>query len=210
MSQPSSFHSGLRFFISLLKQLGVALALAIMINIFLFETYMVNGSSMEPTLTGKETFPEEQNGDRLVVFRSAYLWNEPAYGDIVIVDSRIHEPRSVLDPIREQSLLSALLKEKREYIWIKRVIATSGDVLQFKDDQIYRNGKRLEEPYLNEEMNLGNRTVHIPEDMVFVMGDNRNGSMDSRNIGPVPVNHILGKVWVRYWPLNDWSWLSSK
>ena len=75
------------------------------------------------------------------------------------------------------------------------MIGKGGDVLEFKNGHVYRNGGELQEPYINEPMEFtmeGSYTV--PEGMVFVMGDNRNHSSDSRFIGPVPIDHVLGKV----------------
>lgn len=83
-------------------------------------------------------------------------------------------------------------------IWVKRVIGKAGDTLEFHDHAVYRNGIKLEEPYVNGEMEFsipGSYTV--PEGTVFVMGDNRNHSSDSRFIGPVPVDHVLGTVVVQ-------------
>ena len=81
-------------------------------------------------------------------------------------------------------------------VWVKRVIGRPGDVLEFKDGHVWRNGEQLQEPYTKDTiMNYTRSTpVTIPEGHVFVMGDNRNHSSDSRFIGPVPVDHVLGFV----------------
>ena len=80
-------------------------------------------------------------------------------------------------------------------VWVKRVIGKSGDVLEFHDHGVYRNGTRLNEPYVNEPMNFSiEGSFTVPEGTVFVMGDNRNHSSDSRFIGPVPIDHVLGNV----------------
>ena len=81
-------------------------------------------------------------------------------------------------------------------VWVKRVIGRPGDVLEFKDGHVWRNGEQLQEPYTKDtKMNYTRSTsVTVPEGHVFVMGDNRNHSSDSRFIGPVPVDHVLGFV----------------
>lgn len=80
-------------------------------------------------------------------------------------------------------------------IWVKRVIGKPGDKLEFHDGHVYRNGEKLDEPYINEPMEFSmDGSYTVPEGDVFVMGDNRNHSSDSRFIGPVPIDHVLGKV----------------
>ena len=80
-------------------------------------------------------------------------------------------------------------------VWVKRVIGKGGDKLEFHDNAVYRNGTKLNEPYINGVMEFsmpGSFTV--PEGTIFVMGDNRNHSSDSRFIGPIPIDHVLGTV----------------
>ncbi|HZG80558.1 MAG TPA: signal peptidase I, partial [Brevibacillus sp.] len=80
-------------------------------------------------------------------------------------------------------------------MYIKRVIGKPGDVLEFKDNQVYRNGVPLEEPYIKEKMEyMSDKVVTVPENHVFVMGDNRNDSTDSRELGAIPMNHIIGTM----------------
>jgi len=68
---------------------------------------------------------------------------------------------------------------------------------------VYRNGEKLEEDYTKEKMSTSFEKVTVPEGHVYVMGDNRNISHDSRAIGPVPTDHIVGKVFLRYYPFNQ-------
>ena len=84
---------------------------------------------------------------------------------------------------------------RQKNVWVKRVIGRPGDTLAFRDGKVWRNGEPLDEPYINEPMNYSRKDeIKIPEGYVFCMGDNRNHSSDSRFIGPVPVDHVLGKV----------------
>ncbi len=168
----------------------IALFLAMVIHIFLFVPTRVSGESMMPTLT---------NGEYLIVSKISHvLRSAPDYGDIVIIDSRVQRPRTWMDDLAEPMYNYMALFDKDlqgHNIWVKRVIGKGGDVLEFKNGHVYRNGEELQEPYINEPMEFtmeGSYTV--PEGMVFVMGDNRNHSSDSRFIGPVPIDHVLGKV----------------
>lgn len=97
--------------------------------------------------------------------------------------------------------------------WIKRVVAVAGDTVEAKDDQLYVNGQPLSEEYLTNNKLKASAAgvtltedfgpIKIPDGSVFVMGDNRNNSMDSRVIGPVKLDHVVGRAEVVYWPLAD-------
>lgn len=169
----------------------IALALAMVIHIFIMQPTRVSGESMENTL---------HNGDFLVVTKWNHVMRKaPSYGDIVIIDSRVRRDRSWKDDAIEplMTYLSVFHKESQtNHVWVKRVIGKAGDTLEFRDGHVWRNGQELQESYTKEvDMNYSRTTpVVIPEGMVFVMGDNRNHSSDSRFIGPVPVDHVLGTV----------------
>lgn len=168
----------------------VALFLAMLIHIFVFVPTKVSGDSMYPTL---------HNGEYLLVTKLSHVLREmPDYGEIVIIDSRVHRERSWVDDFTEplQNYIALFNPAGQGHsVWVKRVIAKGGDTLAFHDGSVYRNGEKLEEPYINEPMQFSmDGTYRVPEGMVFVMGDNRNHSSDSRFIGPVPVDHVLGIV----------------
>jgi len=169
----------------------IALAVAMVIHIFLVQPTRVSGESMENTL---------QNGDFLIVSKWSHVMREmPNYGDIVIIDSRVKRDRTWKDDLAEPMLnyVSIFNKNAQTHdMWVKRVIGRAGDTLEFKDGHVWRNGEELKESYTKEDkMNFTRSTpVVIPEGHVFVMGDNRNHSSDSRFIGPVPVVNVLGKV----------------
>lgn len=86
---------------------------------------------------------------------------------------------------------------------IKRVIGLPGEAIEVIDGQVYINDKPLDEPYVNQSPRGSYPRTIVPEDSVFVMGDNRNNSNDSRSFGPVPYEDIVGHAWIRYWPLDD-------
>lgn len=141
---------------------------------------------MEPTL---------HDNQRIYVSKLLHTFSYlPDYGDIVVIDSRVERERTFLDDVTETPLVQLLFgKEEGHFLYVKRVIGKPGDVIAVRDNQLYRNGELLEEPYIKEPMELemdGEWTV--PEDHVFVMGDNRNNSRDSRDIGFIPLDHVLG------------------
>jgi signal peptidase I len=147
---------------------------------------------MEPTI---------QDNNYLLVSKITHTLREaPEYDDIVIIDSRVKRERLVkddlIDPMNTYLAVTRLgSAEPDRHIWVKRVIAKPGDTLEFTGNKVYRNGKLLDEPYIKEKMrSRHNQKLTVPENYVFVMGDNRNNSNDSRIIGPVPVSHVLGKV----------------
>lgn len=180
--------------LSWIKSIGIALALAVLINVFVFEMTGVDGDSMNPTL---------EHGDRLFAVKINQVFkNIPKHGSIVIVDGNTMRDRTIIDEIKDSAIVSTILRRKNRDLLIKRVIGVPGDVLEFRDNRLYRNGELLEEDYINEEMIMGNETIKVPEDHVFVMGDNRNNSKDSRAIGPVPLKNVRAKVIIRLFPLN--------
>ncbi|WP_342600667.1 signal peptidase I [Psychrobacillus sp. FSL H8-0483] len=166
------------------KALLIAFGLAAIIRFFLFTPIVVDGESMMPTL---------KNGDRMVVNKIGYMVGEPDRYDIVV----FHAP------------------EQKNYI--KRVIGLPGDHVEFKNDQLFINGKELPEPYLEQyksEITEGTLTgdftleditqeKEIPEGYIFVMGDNRLYSKDSRHIGLVAIDEVIGNTNFVFWPLNE-------
>jgi signal peptidase I len=131
---------------------------------------------------GRAMSPTLDDQDRVVVDKRAYRSGEPAIGDIVML-------RYPLDPRKT---------------FVKRVIAFGGDDVRIANGVVFRNGDRVDEPYVLE----ANRSQDhwgpeaVPEDTYFVMGDRRNNSSDSRHWGVVPREHILGRVTTRWWPLS--------
>ena len=126
----------------------------------------VVGSSMEPTY---------HNGDIILVDKFFYKRGQPAYNDIVVVKYHVAEGEDQI---------------------IKRIVGLPGDHLEMKDNQLYRNGQLLNENYINEAM-IQNEdfSYDIPEGKIFVMGDNRNHSVDSRNLGYIDFDeHVVGRV----------------
>ena len=129
----------------------------------------VEGSSMEPTY---------QNGNIILVDKFFYKRGKPSYNDIVVVKYHVGEGEDQI---------------------IKRIVGLPGDRLEMKDNQLYRNGQLLNEDYINGPME-GNKdfSYDIPEGKIFVMGDNRNHSVDSRNIGYIDFDdQVVGRVFFK-------------
>lgn len=179
----------------------IAFVIASLLNIFVFQITNVNGDSMKPTLL---------NNDMYVISKLGNLTNSyPDYDDIIVIDSRIQEIRTLKDDFSEilkyNIITQFISPSSQDHIyWVKRVIGLPGDTIELKDGKVYRNGKKISEPYLNpfdtpdyETRGLEYTTknkITVPEGHIFVMGDNRNNSSDSRKIGPVPVENVIGKL----------------
>ncbi len=158
------------------RSIAVAVVLAVLIRMFLFEVYIVEGASMYPTL---------DNHERVVVSKLVYRLNEPQPGDIVVF-SNPHRPD-----------------------YIKRVIGVSGDQIEIKEGEVLVNDFPLEEPYLKEEAYMEFGPITVPAGSVFLLGDNRNNSTDSRDskVGCVSMDKIIGKALLVFWPPQELRYL---
>jgi signal peptidase I len=177
-----------KFITEWIYSLVVAAALALAINIFLFQPTLVMGQSMEPTL---------HEGQRIYVSKVQHALHKlPGYGDIVVVDSRVNRTRTYKDDVSEPVInVASFLKGEAsgQHVWVKRVIGLPGDEIEIKDGKVYRNGTVLTETYIKEPMkNAAAKKTKVPADHIFVLGDNRNNSGDSRYVGSIPSDHILG------------------
>jgi signal peptidase I len=163
------------------KALMIALALAGIIRYLLFAPIVVDGDSMLPTL---------QDNNRMIVNKVVYSISDIERFDIVVFHAT----------------------ENKDYI--KRVIALPGETIKYENDKLYINGELVEEPYLKQlrQENPERFTTYIeemkvPEGQVFVLGDNRNHSRDSRHIGPISAEKIVGKANVVFWPFSEFRYI---
>ncbi|MEA2016449.1 MAG: signal peptidase I [Actinomycetota bacterium] len=162
------------FFIYALVVLAAVVS-ATLIRVFVIEPFIVPTPSMEPSL---------RVGDKVLVNKLSYKFTSVQRGDIIAFHSLIEEKELV-----------------------KRVIAAPGDEITLTSEgEIYINGEKINEEYLpaGQDFSYINQTVDIEDDEVFVMGDNRKNSLDSRFFGAIPQKDIFGKFIVIYWPPSRW------
>jgi len=166
---------------------GIAVMITLFISIFVFQPYKVEGHSMDPTL---------QDQERIYISKLQHTFScVPEYGDIVIIDSRVDRGRSIMDDILGIPIIQSALGQNEHIYFVKRVIGKPGDVIELKGNKVYRNGVELRELYIKEAMvNSPEQRWVVPENYFFVMGDNRNVSLDSRAIGFIPLDHNIGKM----------------
>lgn len=131
--------------------------------------------------SGSSMEPNLHVGEYLIISKMVYFFRSPQRGDVVVA----YPPFGVA--------------------WIKRVIAVPEDIVEIKDGALYLNGQRTEEPYIKEPIRYTFSTLKIPPGYYFVLGDNRNPSVDSHLAGPLPRTSIIGKAWFIYWPPRLWG-----
>ncbi len=191
--------------------IAIAVAIAMLIKGFLFDLVKVDGQSMEKTLF---------NNDRLIVTKLGY---EPKQGDIIILDSNYtrrdeyydmlaaREGKDELSWAEKLANSFSLPNNCKKVYYVKRVIAVEGQTIDIKDGNVYVDGNVIDEPYANGETYITDSSVEYPqtvaEGCVFVMGDNREHSSDSRvsSLGQVKVGAVLGKSQIRIYPFNSIS-----
>ncbi len=188
----------------------IALIIAFLIKSFIFDIVRVDGPSMYPTLV---------NNDRLIVTKLGY---KPQHGDIIILDSS-YVPRNEyfyeyedshnisLSGLKKMLMYPGLPENLKRRYYVKRIIGMPGDVIDIKNGKVLLNGEVLDEPYYDGMTSITDYTVSYPftvsEDCVFVMGDNRSNSKDSRSsdLGEVPIDAISGKSQLRIFPFNSFG-----
>jgi len=169
------------FILEIIKVVVISLAIIIPVRYFLIQPFYVKGASMEPNFHDHEY---------LIINEIAYRFYEPQRGDIIVF-------RYPKDPSQ---------------YFIKRIIGLPGEKVKIKDNKVYiyndkyPNGIELnEETYLTDDketLNFGKTEFILDKDEYFVLGDNRNSSLDSRKFGPVPRHLIIGEAWIRGWPFD--------
>jgi signal peptidase I len=166
------------------KAFAIGIIIFAFIRTFFFSNYIVEGESMMPTL---------QNGNKLVVNKLGYQVGELNRFDVIVFHANPKED------------------------FVKRIIGLPGDKLEYRNDTLYINGHKYEEPFLDKykkkspglkltgDFSLKEITGEnmVPKGKLFVLGDNRLGSWDSRQFGFINASQVVGKVDLRYWPLNE-------
>ncbi|WP_018932693.1 signal peptidase I [Gracilibacillus lacisalsi] len=166
-----------------IKTIIITGLIVILFRMFIAVPIIVDGPSMLPTL---------ENKDRMIVNKISVMFGEPDRFDVVVFHATT----------------------KKDYI--KRVIGLPGDSIVYQDDQLYINGQPVEEPFIEDEIaneqsnyttNFSLRDIpgnaeEVPEGHVFVLGDNRPNSTDSRHLGFIPIDQVVGIAGVTYWPVD--------
>jgi signal peptidase I len=194
----------LAFFRELPGLILIAFVLALLIKTFLVQAFYIPSQSMEPTLLV---------GDRVLVNKFIYGFREPRRGEIIVFENpRLDEPdRNPLSAFWYWIIEGLGVSSDPEKDFIKRVIALPGETIEVNRGRVFVDGKRIEEPYVNEERDRSDYgPFTVPKGHLFVMGDNRANSQDSRSaLGPIPRDKVVGKAFILIWPPSNFQWLSG-
>ncbi len=170
------------FIIEIVKVIVISLAIIIPVRYFLIQPFYVKGASMEPSFYDNEY---------LVIDEISYRFDNPERGDIIVFR----------------------YPENPSQFFIKRVIGLPGEEIEIRNGTVlifndqYAKGMALDESeYLEADTyTSGSEKVSLGADQYYVMGDNREQSLDSRRIGPVEKKYIIGRTWLRAWPFGKWT-----
>jgi signal peptidase I len=169
--------------------------LTLLVKAVLAQAFFIPSASMEPQL---------REGDRVVVSRLAYRLHDPRRGDIVVFPSPAAPPDDdgFVEGLVHDVLESVALRHPGDDVLIKRVIGLPGETIEGRDGLVWIDGRRLTEPYLADALTSDFGPLDVPAGHVFVLGDNRSNSHDSRfpDIGPIPEDTIIGRATHRIWP----------
>ena len=155
----------------------------LIIRPFIMQAFYIPSGSMRPTLLER---------DHILVNKFVYRLHEPRRGDVIVFKS---PPGASLDG------------QERDFI--KRLIGVPGDVIEVKDEAVYRNHHRLNEPYILQTPDYDMPPLKVPPGELFVMGDNRRNSNDSHAWGPLDRKRVIGEAMFRFWPLNRFGLIEA-
>jgi signal peptidase I len=174
------------FILESVQALVLALSVFVLLYLFVAQPNQVHGNSMVPNF---------QNNEFLLTEKLTYHRRLPKRGEVVIFKAPPSEPCA-----------------ENECEYIKRVVGLPGESITVNDGNVYINNRLLEEPYIpsDYQTNPGSylregRTVNIPQGEYMLLGDNRPHSRDSREFGPIPKESIVGRAFLRYWPVEDFG-----
>jgi signal peptidase I len=187
---PKPGRSGLGWVVEIVETVVLTFVIFLVIQNFIGQPFKVDGQSMEDTFL---------DGQYVLVDRISHTWSPYERGQVVV----FQPPSDV---------------EDSNYPFIKRVIGVGGDVIELRNGKVYVNGTALDEPYLfrgdtgqiqpTEPLTVQTRWT-VPQGDLFVMGDHREVSEDSRAFGPIPVSSVIGRALIRYWPLSDFEMIAT-
>ena len=172
--------------LELLETLLVTLLVFLVVQLFVAQPYEVQQESMENTLLPHQYVLVDKLTPRFDAFHR---------GDIVVFNPP-----------------STWVEDPTGTPYVKRIIGVEGDTVEIHDGSVFVNGKQLVEPYLYEGQTTlvpggGSRTWKLSSSQLFVMGDHRQASQDSRDFGPINRSAVIGRVWIRYWPIDQFGML---
>lgn len=163
----------------------ISASVFVVVYLFLMQPHQVKGSSMYPTFKDKEY---------LLTDKITYKRRSPQYGDVIVFKAPVNE----------------------NFDYIKRVIALPGETVMIKSGHVYINDKKLVESYISDEITTSpgqflqeGKSYVVQSGEVMTFGDNRDHSSDSRDWGPVPDENIVGRVFFRYWPMEEVGVISN-
>lgn len=180
----------------------IALVVAVLIKTFLFQAFFIESGSMTETLI---------EGDRVMVNKLSYRFGDPDPGDVIVFD-----PPPSEGEVRDENLAQSVLRNIAESVglsqpsseFIKRVIAVEGQTIEIRDNVVLIDGEPLDEPYVRAGSVMADfALLTVPNNELFVMGDNRNQSRDSRFFGTIPEGDVVGRAFVTVWPPSRWTGL---
>jgi signal peptidase I len=155
---------------------------AVLIALFI-NVYLAEAAEIK---AGPSMQPNLYAGYRVMTEKISYYLHEPYRGDIVVVE-----------------------RDESEGNLIKRVLGLPGEIIEIRGGHTYINGEAIDEPWVAHFGGRDFPSTLIPEGHIFIVGDNRSNSRDSRDIGPVPIDSIIGRAWFVYWPLPEFQFLPS-
>ncbi len=188
---------------SQIRELLQTVLLALLIFVALqasIQNYRVQGSSMQPTL---------HEGQFLLVNRLVYSRFDKARlaRFLPFVDAETEDVVYPFHPPQRGDVVVFRFPWDPSERFVKRIIAVPGDTVEIRRGKVYVNDELLEEPYIVDSSRASLERRRMTAEEYFVLGDNRPASNDSRRFGPVPLNNILGKAWITYWPFSQLGFL---
>lgn len=178
-----------------------ALVIAVVIKTFLIQPFWIPSESMVPTI---------QVNDRVMVNKLAFRWGEPERGDIVVFrdPAELEIDESIPEAVIRSVLEAVGIRTRGRDDLIKRVIGLPGETVTVSDNQVLIDGEPIAEPYLPDTVTMGDDgPFEVGVDEVFVMGDNRQFSFDSRRFGTIPYGDLIGRAFITIWPLSNFGGL---
>lgn len=179
-----------QFVLDTVQAIVLALSVFIIVYLFLFQPHQVKGNSMVPNF---------ENGEFLLTNKISYRFGAPQRGDVIVFKAPPSEPCAEI-----------------ECEYIKRIIAIPSERVMVSQGKVFVNGELFNEPYLSKDFvtNSGsylseNVEKVVPEGYYLALGDNRSYSRDGREFGPVPIDTIIGKAWITYWPIKKFGFVKS-